>query len=89
MIGRLFSLFFLLPFTLVLIIFATSNRGVVAVSLWPLPYEVMMPLYVIIFVPLVVGFFAGIWYSVWKRLLHKLRQKSPEPASRTSKTLIA
>ena len=43
----------------VLALFAVSNRGTVAVGLWPLPDVIEMPLYLIILGCLLVGFVAG------------------------------
>ncbi|HEY1795709.1 MAG TPA: lipopolysaccharide assembly protein LapA domain-containing protein [Stellaceae bacterium] len=44
---------------IVLIVFAVSNRGTIALGLWPLPDVVELPLYLIILGCLLVGFLAG------------------------------
>ncbi|HWD58557.1 MAG TPA: LapA family protein [Stellaceae bacterium] len=42
-----------------LILFAVSNRESVSVGLWPLPDAIELPLYLVVLVTLIVGFFAG------------------------------
>lgn len=44
---------------LLLILFAVSNREVVAVGLWPLPDAAALPLYLIVLACLLVGFLVG------------------------------
>jgi lipopolysaccharide assembly protein A len=44
---------------IVLILFAVSNREIVALELWPLPFEVSLPLYLPFFLALLVGFLIG------------------------------
>jgi uncharacterized integral membrane protein len=44
---------------IVLVVFAVSNRGTIAVGLWPLPDVVELPLYLVILGCLLVGFVAG------------------------------
>ncbi len=48
-----------IPVALVLISFAVTNRGFVTVGLWPLPFEVDLPLYLLVLGVLIVGFLAG------------------------------
>jgi uncharacterized integral membrane protein len=55
---------------LVLGVFAVSNRGNVAVGLWPLPDVVEIPVYLIVLVTLFVGFFLGAlsgWFGGHRR----------------------
>lgn len=49
----------ILVIAIVLIVFAVSNRGTIALRLWPLPDVVELPLYLIILGCLLVGFLAG------------------------------
>jgi uncharacterized integral membrane protein len=42
-----------------LIIFAVDNRQVVTVSLWPLPIEASMGLYLVVLLTLLAGFLLG------------------------------
>jgi len=44
---------------LVVVLFAVSNRGVVAVELWPFPVRVEAGLYAVILAAVLVGFIAG------------------------------
>jgi uncharacterized integral membrane protein len=44
---------------ILLISFAVSNRGTVAVGLWPLPYLADVPLYLIVFLSLLIGVLGG------------------------------
>lgn len=48
-----------LPIAVLAIIFAVSNRGAVLVDLWPLPWEVMLPLYLLVLGALAVGLVVG------------------------------
>jgi len=43
----------------VLALFAASNRGDVALGVWPLPFALDLPLYVAILGALLIGFIAG------------------------------
>ncbi|HML11266.1 MAG TPA: LapA family protein [Stellaceae bacterium] len=54
---------------LILILFAVSNREAVSVELWPLPWALDWPLYVVVLGTLVIGFFAGqfvTWVGGWR-----------------------
>ena len=42
-----------------LVLFAVSNRGAVALGLWPLPFIAEVPLYLVVLLSLVLGFAAG------------------------------
>lgn len=44
---------------LALVIFAVDNRQTVTVSLWPLPIEISMGLYLVVLLTLLAGFFLG------------------------------
>jgi putative membrane protein len=49
----------LLLFGLLLILFAVSNRGAISVGLWPLPYVADIPLYLLVFLSVLVGAVGG------------------------------
>ncbi|MFP5515965.1 MAG: lipopolysaccharide assembly protein LapA domain-containing protein [Alphaproteobacteria bacterium] len=53
-----------LPVALVAILFAISNRGIVTLSLWPLPFTLDTPVYLAALAALVLGFLAG-GFIVW------------------------
>jgi uncharacterized integral membrane protein len=48
-----------LPIGLILIVFSVSNRDGVVVSFSPLPYEMSIPLFLLVFVIFVVGVLVG------------------------------
>ncbi len=66
---------------LLVILFAVSNRELVTVELWPLPYQLSMGLYAVILLALLVGFIAG-GIGMWlvghgkRRELRRLRRKT-------------
>ena len=43
-----------------LALFAVSNREAVALGLWPLPFQVGMPLYIAVLGALLIGFLSGV-----------------------------
>ena len=43
-----------------LVLFTISNRPEIAVELWPLPYTLELPLYLILLVSAFIGFMAGV-----------------------------
>jgi uncharacterized integral membrane protein len=79
----LFWLLFL-PFALVVVIFAVSNRAQVGVDFWPLPFKQETPLYLLSLGTLAFGFFFGAlltWLSVAKwRVIAMSRKKDTEYA---------
>ena len=57
---------------LVLALFAASNRGAVSLGLWPLPFLVDVPLYLIVLGAVLLGFLLGeltAWIAAgrWRR----------------------
>jgi uncharacterized integral membrane protein len=55
---------------LVVVVFAVSNRMFVALSFFPLPAELQVPLYLVVIVALVLGFIVGAlaaWFGGGKR----------------------
>lgn len=56
---RLVHWFVTVPVAVVLVVFAVSNRSVVAVTFWPLPVRLEAPLYLVVLVAALVGFLAG------------------------------
>ena len=57
----------------VLGLFATSNRDPVSLGLWPLPFLVGLPLYLVIFGAVIVGFLTGL-FAAWAAGRHPRRQ---------------
>ncbi len=57
--------------------FAVSNRASVLLALWPLPYEIELPLYLFFFLVLIAGFIVG-GFTVWlggHRRRREMRQR--------------
>jgi lipopolysaccharide assembly protein A len=44
---------------IVLVLFAVSNRGDASLGFWPLPFVMDLPLYLLVFLTLVLGFAVG------------------------------
>ncbi len=68
---------------LVVVAFAISNRTGVELSFWPLPYVASLPTYILVLLPLVVGFLLGgfgAWASAfrWRRQARRAEAKQKE-----------
>lgn len=77
---RYLSWIITLPLALIAVLFAVSNRELVTLSLWPLPFTMDAPLYLASLVALVVGFLGGgtiAWYAQ-----RHVRKKARHSASR-------
>ena len=70
---RLLFWFAVLLVAAVLAMFAASNRAVVALGLWPLPFVVEPPLYLAILLALLTGFVAGALVA-WSTGRHRRRE---------------
>jgi lipopolysaccharide assembly protein A len=58
---------------LVLSLFAASNREAVSLGLWPLPFLVGVPLYLVVFGGAIVGFLTGA-FAAWVAGAHRRRE---------------
>lgn len=47
------------PLIVLAVLFALSNRDYVDLSIWPLPFSMALPVYLVALAGLAVGFFAG------------------------------
>lgn len=56
---RILSWIITVPLVVVAVLFALSNRGIVTLRLWPLPFEMDAPLYLASLLFLLAGFIAG------------------------------
>lgn len=66
---RYLSWIITVPIALVVISFAISNRDAVPLGLWPLPFQLVVPAYLAVLVPLVLGFLLGglfAWLTGWR-----------------------
>jgi len=76
---KILSWLLFVPFALVVVVFAVSNRGPIAVDFWPLPFSQEIPLYLLSLGTLAFGFFFGAlltWMSVAKwRVIAMSRKK--------------
>jgi len=55
-----------IPFALLLLSFAISNRELVTLGLWPLPFRIDAPLYLVALLPLLLGVLIGglvLWFG--------------------------
>jgi uncharacterized integral membrane protein len=53
--------------------FAISNRAVVSLALWPLPFAIDLPLYLLVFAALLMGFVVGA-ITAWLGGRHRRRE---------------
>jgi lipopolysaccharide assembly protein A len=53
--------------------FAVANRPVVSLALWPLPFAIDLPLYLLVFATLLIGFAVGV-IAVWLSAQHRRRE---------------
>ncbi len=63
---RIISWIIMIPFALVVIVFSAVNRDLVTLDLWPLPNEIMVPVFTMVLAVFIFGFlFGGIvaWVS--------------------------
>jgi uncharacterized integral membrane protein len=65
------------PVTLLLVLFAISNRESVSVTLWPLPTSLDPPLYLVVLVAMLIGFLVGefVAWVVGRRWRQDARRK--------------
>ena len=59
MLRWLFSILIAAPFALLVVLFAVSNREIVTVKLFPLPFALDIPLYLAVTVTLALGVLSG------------------------------
>ncbi|KAF0146552.1 MAG: conserved exported protein of unknown function [Rhodospirillaceae bacterium] len=67
-------------FAIIMVIFAVSNRGLVRLDLWLLPFGIEMPVYLMVLGPLMIGFLFGVvvmWLAAG-RLRARVRARTRE-----------
>lgn len=81
---RILSWLIFIPFAVVVVVFAVSNRGPIEITFWPLPFVREIPLYALSLGTLAFGFFFGAlltWLSVAKwRVIAMSRKKDTDYA---------
>lgn len=65
----------ILLFLLLAVLLAVSNAGMVALTLWPLPFTVAAPLYLLILSVLLLGVLAGLGLGWWAARHHRRRAR--------------
>lgn len=63
-IARTLSMLIGLPIALIIVLFAVSNRNLVEVGFWPLPFVVHVPAYILGLCTIVFGFILGV-FATW------------------------
>ncbi|MBU0725045.1 MAG: LapA family protein [Alphaproteobacteria bacterium] len=80
-----------IPVAILLILFAVSNRETVDLTLWPLPYSVTLPLFLVVLGFLFLGFILGalfMWVEVLRARGHaRAEAKRADSAERTLEDL--
>jgi uncharacterized integral membrane protein len=56
---KLFNWLVTAPLLLLLVVFAVANRATTTLSFWPLPFTLETRVFLVVLVPLVIGFFVG------------------------------
>jgi uncharacterized integral membrane protein len=75
---RLISFAISFPITVIVILFAISNREMVPMRLWPLPGEIEAPLYILVLICVALGFLLGSGITWAGELGHKNRAARAE-----------
>lgn len=80
MAARVLSWIVGVPFAIVLVIFAVSNRMIVRLDLWPSPFGLEVPVYLMVLVPLITGslFGAALAWLAAGRLRAQIRTHTRE-----------
>lgn len=75
---KLISFCVTFPITVIVVLFAVSNRNLVSMELWPLPGAVDAPLYLVFLVAVAAGFVLGGAIAWSGELGHKMRANRAE-----------
>lgn len=70
----------LLIFAIILIVWMVSNRQGITINLFPLPYEILLPAYLILFVGIFIGLAFGAYVLAARRMraaadIHQLKRE--------------
>ena len=72
---KILSRLLFLLFVLIGVLIAVSNAQRVDLTLWPLPYTVAMPLYLLVVALLLLGVLAGLGLGWWAARHHRRRAR--------------
>jgi len=80
---RILTWFVLFPLLVIAVVFAIGNRGEMTLDFYPLPATLPLPVYVIVFIAVFIGFVAGgtvCWLSQgrWRRLARQRKRRIAE-----------
>lgn len=62
---RIFHWILVLIIAVPAVMFALSNQGIAVIQVWPLPFEISIPTYLLVFTPFVLGFILGGFAAWW------------------------
>lgn len=86
---RVIKIAILLLILLAVIIFAVSNRQEIMLSLFPLPFEVGLPLYLFFLVTLLIGYMWGLLSGSVASLKHRRNAKSEHKKAKALQDEVA
>ena len=81
-LGKLFKWILAIPFTIFLIIFSVSNKQLLEIFLWPLPWSIEIPVYFFSLGILLSGFVFG-YIIGWGRAVLKYYEKAKKISQST------
>ena len=81
-LGKLFKWILAIPFTIFLIIFSVSNKQLLEIFLWPLPWSIEIPVYLFSLGLLLSGFVFG-YIIGWGRAVLKYYKKTKKVSDST------
>ena len=72
---KILSRLLFLLFVLIGVLIAVSNTQPVQLALWPLPHELVMPVYLLVVIVLLLGVLAGLGLGWWGGRHHRRRAR--------------
>ncbi len=63
----------MIPVAAVVVAFAVSNRQPIGLDLWPLPYQIEAPVYLVVLLAMLAGFLVG-GFVAWTSSLRRRRR---------------
>jgi len=90
---KLFHWLVTAPLLVICVVFAVANRDTITLNLWPLPYTIETRVFLLVLLPLAIGFLIGeaaAWISgrTWRRAArrhaHRIEELERELSARAS-----